>query len=137
MNESKCLAQGQGHGRRLTNNYYLFLIFKVITSFLSCPQPPQTPRMLGYGRGSVAKSTVAACGILPDMSWKRVCSGSLGASVLVKLQREVTVSGDQVKRAFDPLPAGQPPTSPRQSLFDFSSFFQNLNFSSLFCCACA
>jgi hypothetical protein len=37
---------------------------------------------------------MAACGILPDMSWKRVCKGSLSASVLVKLQRERTVNGD-------------------------------------------
>lgn len=41
------------------------------------------------------------------MNWKRVCSGSLAASVLVKLQGEVTVSGDQAKRAFYPLPVAQ------------------------------
>lgn len=30
--------------------------------------------------------TSAACGILPDMSWKRVCRGSLVTSVLVNLR---------------------------------------------------
>lgn len=50
---------------------------------------------------------MAACGILPDMNWKRVCSGSLAASVLVKLQREATVRDNQAKRASYPLSVGQ------------------------------
>lgn len=54
---------------------------------------------------------MAACGILPDMSWKRVCSGSWSASVLVKLRREAAVSGDQAQRGCDPPPGrGRPQT---------------------------
>ena len=67
------------------------------------------------------------------MSWNRVCSGSLSTSVLVKLPREGAVSGDQAKRAFNPLPGRH--KASYVFLFGFSSSLWNKSFSLLFCCA--
>lgn len=49
-------------------------------------------------------------------------------------EREVTVNGGQAKRAFYLLPVGQ---NSHMFLFDFSSFFWNMDFSLLVSCASA
>lgn len=113
---SKHLVQG----RQSVVRYSCFTLKAILAFLRSSTPPPALPSDKGVWKESL-EGTVAACGILPDMSWKRVCRGSLRARVLVKLQRERTVSGDH-GRGAGPLPTHRPCTF----LFDTSGFVWNV-----------